>query len=141
MAEAGSEILPERRGGTGIVGGEKQGEHEDQADDAGGADENAEQERKSDGEFAVGYQESDRCCVGENEIAKDRSHERIGAAFGQEFVDPELKAAMQGELRSEDFVLAENEEEDADSDAESSQGTGVKQFGRLWHGRMIDGVG
>jgi len=54
--------------------------------------------------------------VWEDEAAENRRHERVGAAF-EEAVDPELKAAVKSELGSEDFVLAENEEEDADADA------------------------
>jgi hypothetical protein len=63
--------------------------------------------------------------VGEHEIAKDGGHERVGAAFIQEFVDPKLKAAVQREFGAEDFVLGEDQEEGADTDAEEGQGAEV----------------
>lgn len=130
MAETRAEILPSRGGSSGIVRGEEKREHEKESAYAGWADEHAEDERKPHGEFAVGYEEGDGRGVGKNEIAKERGHEGVGAAFGQELVDPELKTAVQGELRAEDFVLAEDEEEDADGDAESGQGARVAQLGR-----------
>jgi len=40
---------------------------------------------------------------------------------------------VQGELRAEDFVLAEDEEEDAYADAEHGEGAGVG----IVHGGMI----
>ena len=137
MAQAGAEVLPEGGGGAGVVGGEEQGEHIDQAGDAGGADEDAEEEGEPDGEFAVGHQEGDGRGVGENKIAEDLGHEGIGAAFGEKLVDPELKAAVQRELRAEDFVLGEDEEEEADADAEKSEGAGVARVGGKRHGEMI----
>ncbi|HET8967360.1 MAG TPA: hypothetical protein VFN20_14130 [Candidatus Acidoferrum sp.] len=36
-----------------------------------------------------------------------------------------MKAAMQSELRPEDFVLPENQEKNADADAKKSQGASV----------------
>jgi hypothetical protein len=60
--------------------------------------------------------------VGKDEIAEDGSHEGVGSAFGKEFVDPELKAAVQRELGGEDFVLGEDQEEEGDADAEYGQG-------------------
>jgi hypothetical protein len=55
--------------------------------------------------------------VGKNETPEDRGHEGIGAALFEEAVDPELEAAVKRELRAEDFVLAEDEEKEADADA------------------------
>jgi hypothetical protein len=46
--------------------------------------------------------------VGKNEIAQHRDHKRVCAAFGEEFVNPELKSAVQRKLRAEDFVLGED---------------------------------
>jgi hypothetical protein len=63
--------------------------------------------------------------VREDEIAEEGGHEGIGSAFGEEFVDPELKAAVQRELGGENFVLGEDQEEDGDADAEYGQGAGV----------------
>jgi len=52
-----------------------------------------------------------------NEAAEDGGHERICAALVEKAVDPELKAAVKRELRSEDFVLPKDEEEETDADA------------------------
>ena len=117
VAQAGAEVLPEWRSRAGIVGGEEQSKHEDKAANAGGPDENAQNERKPDREFAVGDQERDRRRMRKDEVAQYRRHQRIGAALREKFVNPELKAAMQGKLCAEDFVLAEDEEEDANTDA------------------------
>jgi hypothetical protein len=125
-------------GGAGVVGGEEQDEHEDQAGDAGGAHEDAEEEGESDGKFAVGNEEGDRCGVREDEIAEEGNHEGVGAAFGEEFVDPELKAAVQGEFSTEDLVLGEDEEEETDADAEESEGAGVLGVGGKRHGGMTN---
>src|SRR5260370_16458267 len=118
MAEAGAEILAEGGGGAGIVRGEEQREHVEEAAEAGGAHQDAEDEREPDGEFAVSDEEGDGRGVRQNETAKNRRHEGIRAAFGEEFADPELKAAVKGELRAKDFVFAKIEEEEADADPE-----------------------
>jgi hypothetical protein len=54
--------------------------------------------------------------VPEYETLEHRHHEGVSARF-EETVDPELKAAAQRELRAEDFVLGENQEQHADGDA------------------------
>jgi len=125
MAEAGAEVLPEGSGGAWIVGGEEKSKHEDQAAGAGGADGNAEKERESDGEFAVRDEKGDGRGVGEDEVKQNGRHERIRGAVGEEFVDPELKAAVKSEFGAEDFVLGEDEEERAHADAQSSESAGV----------------
>jgi len=125
MAEAGAEISPEGDGGAGIVRGEEQRKHIDQAAEAGGAHQDAEDEREADGEFAVRDEEGDGGGVRQDETAKNRGHEGVGAAFGEEFADPELKAAVKRELRAEDFVFAKIEEEEADADAERGERAGV----------------
>jgi len=125
MAEAGAEILPEGGGGAGIVGREEQREHEDEAAEAGGAHEDGEDERDPDSEFGVSDEEGDGRGVRQDEPAKNRRHERVGAAFGEEFADPELKAAVKRELRAENFVFAKIEEEEADADAKRGERTGV----------------
>jgi len=43
----------------------------------------------------------------------------------QESIDPELKTAMQSELRAEDLVLPENEKQTANRYAQSRQGKSV----------------
>src|SRR5882762_9122145 len=67
--------------------------------------------------------------VGWDEVAEGGDHEGVGAAFGEEFVDPELKAAVQGEFCAEDFVLGEDEEEEAHADAEDGEGARVLGVG------------
>jgi len=74
--------------------------------------------------------------VGEDEIAEDGGHEGVGSAFGEEFVDPELKAAVESELGGKNFVLGEDQKEEADADAEDGQGAGVLGIGGR-HGWMI----
>jgi len=63
--------------------------------------------------------------VGEDETPEDRGHEGIGAALFEEAVDPELEAAVKRELRAEDFVLAEDEEKEADADAQNGERAGI----------------
>jgi hypothetical protein len=125
MAEAGAEILPEGGGRAGIVRGEEQREHVKEAAEAGGAHEDTEDEREPDGEFAVSDKESDGRGVRQDETAKYRRHERVSAAFGEEFADPELKAAVKRELGAENFVFAKIEEEEADGNAERGERAGV----------------
>src|SRR5690242_2876834 len=126
MAKACAEVLPDRRGRTGIVGREEQSEHEDEAAKAGGANEDAKRKSDADGQLAVGHKEGDGRGVRQDESAENRSHERVGAALFEEAVNPELKAAVKSELSGEDFVLAEDEEEEADADPKNSHGTGVQ---------------
>ena len=57
------------------------------------------------------------------EASEDGGHEGIGATLFEEAVDPELKTAVKCELCAKDFVLAEDEEEDADADAQNGQRT------------------
>ena len=57
----------------------------------------------------------------EDKATEDGCHEGIGAALFEEAVDPKLEAAVKSELRAEDFVLAEDEEEDAYADAQNGQ--------------------
>jgi hypothetical protein len=53
----------------------------------------------------------------QDEVAQNRHHEGIGAAFVEKLIDPVLKAAVEGELTTEDFVFTEDQKEDADGDA------------------------
>jgi len=57
---------------------------------------------------------------GEDEAAEDGHHERISASV-EEFVDPELKAAVKSKCCAEDFVLAEYQEKNTHADAEQGQ--------------------
>lgn len=124
MTQAGAEVLPEGRSRTGIVGRKEHGQHEDEPADACWAHEDAEDESKPNGEFRVSHQESDRRGVRKHESAKHRGHERVGAAL-EESVDPILEAAVKSELRAENFVLAENQEEYSDGDAQHGERAGV----------------
>ena len=110
--------MPQRRGGTWIVGREKQRQHKDKSGSASRANKDAQNQCEADGEFAVGHQERDRRRTVQYKSAENRFHERIGAAFAEEFIDPELKAAVQRELRSEDFVLRKDKEKKSDADTQ-----------------------
>src|SRR5260370_39139443 len=54
MAEACSEILPKRRSHAGIVRREKQGQHEDEAAETGGAHQDSKNESEPDCKFLDG---------------------------------------------------------------------------------------
>jgi len=51
----------------------------------------------------------------------------------KKFVNPKLKTAVQGELRTEYFVLAENQKESADAYAQQGQGSTVAILCQLGH--------
>lgn len=121
MIERASEVLPERDVRPGVVRGKQQREHINQPANAGRAHQDAQHEREPDGQFAVGDEESDGPGVREDEILQHGHHKGISAAAVEEAVDPELEAAAEGELRAKDFVLAENQEEHADSDAQPGE--------------------
>src|SRR5215510_278128 len=120
MAEAGAEVLPEGRSCPGIIRRKKQSQHENEAADAGRAHENAENQRNSNGEFPVSYKKSNRGSVCKHESTKHRRHERVNTAF-EKLVNPELETAVKGELRAEHLVLAEDQKEDADTDAKDCE--------------------
>lgn len=125
VSEAGAEVLPEGHARARIIGGKQESEHKDQTAQAGWADQDAERQGEADGKLAIGDQERDGGGVREDEPFQDGDHERVGAALGEEFVDPELKAAVQSELRAENLVLAEDQKKYADGDAKEDQGSGV----------------
>ena len=75
--------------------------------------------------------------MGENEIAEDGNHEGVGATFGEELVDPELKTAVQSELSGKDFVLGEDQEEYAYADTKKRQSSEVPGIRREWHAGII----
>ena len=136
LAEAGAEVLPEGGVLAGVARGEKKSEHEDEAADAGGANEDAQDEGDADGELAVSDEEGDGSGVREDEAAEGGDHEGIGAAI-EKAVDAILKAAVKSELGAEDFVFAEDEEEDADGDAKESEGAGVLGVGGRYAGHSV----
>jgi len=76
--------------------------------------------------------------VREDEATEDGCHEGIGAALFEEAVDPKLEAAVKGKLCTEDFILAEDEEEDADADAQNGQRAGIDVIVRAFRD---DGLG
>ena len=75
--------------------------------------------------------------MGENEIVEYGGHEGVGAAFGEELVDPELKTAVQSELRVQDFVLGEDQEKYAYADTEKRQSSEVPGIRRERHAGII----
>jgi hypothetical protein len=62
--------------------------------------------------------------VGEHKTTENGGHEGVSSAF-EKFVDPELEAAMKGEARAENFVLAEDQEKYADADAQQGECVGI----------------
>src|SRR5580658_3332588 len=93
VAQACTEILPERGIATGIVRGKKKRQHEEQAARTGCANENAEGERQADRKFGVCDEECNWSGVRQDEAFEDGHDERISAAFLQPLVNPELKSA------------------------------------------------
>lgn len=135
MVEAGAEVLPERRVRPGVIGGKQQRKHEDQAGDARRPDQNSEGQCQTDREFTVGDQEGNRRGVWKDKTAQDRNHERIGGIVFQELVNPELEAAMKGEVSGEDFVLGEHEKQEAHRYAEKGKRALIGNDGGRGHGR------
>lgn len=117
MAERCAEVLPEGRVSAGIVRRKQQREHVNDSGDAGWANQHARTEREADREFSVAGKQRDGRCMRQDEVAQNRHHEGIGAAFVEKLIDPVLKAAVEGELTTEDFVFTEDQKEDADGDA------------------------
>jgi len=68
---------------------------------------------------------------------EDGDHEGVGAAFGEELVDPELKTTVQGELSGQDFVLGEDQEKYPYADTQKRQSSEVPGIRREWHEGMI----
>src|ERR1700719_2891144 len=107
MIERRSEVLPERCIPSGIICREQQSEHVQQPEGAGGTNKHAERQRQTDGHLAVSHQKRDRRRMAQHKTAKQGNHERVRAVF-YKFVDPELKSAVQRELRSKYLVLPKN---------------------------------
>jgi len=131
VAERRAEVLPERSRSAGIVGREKQRNHENEPAHAGGADQQAEDKTQSDGKFAVGDEKSDGRGVRQDEVAENGHHERISPTAIEEAIDPKLKAAVQRKRGAEDLVLAEDQEEQADTNTKEREGLRVAFQGRV----------
>src|SRR6266404_5079152 len=123
---------------TGIVGRKQQRQHIKKSEKAGRTNPYPDQERHTDCQLAVSHQECDCRSVRKNKSAKHRNHEWISAVF-QEFVDPELKSAVQRELRAKNLVLAENQKQNSHANSQKCQGLGISQrFGICgWHRRSF----
>jgi len=61
----------------------------------------------------------------QHEVLQDRDYKRIRSAVLKEAVDPRLKSAAERELRSEDFVLREDQKQAADCYPQCSKGNRV----------------
>src|SRR5439155_25289486 len=120
MAEARAKVLPEGRSRAGVVRREEQREHENQTAETCGADEDAENERGPERQFAISYQEGDGSGVWKNEAAQSGRHEGVSSAL-EELVDPELKAAVKCEGGAENFVLTEDQEKNPYPNSEQSK--------------------
>jgi len=59
-----------------------------------------------------------------NQAAQHRNHERVGSVL-EKLVDPELKSAVQRELRAKHFVLREDQEKNSHRDAQEGQRSGI----------------
>src|SRR5260370_24422208 len=105
MVEAGAEILPERRSCTRIVRREEHGQHEEEAEEACGTHENAENERYPDRQFTVSHEEGDGCSVRKNKTTQNGRLEGVWPTL-EKFVDPALEAFMKTESRTTDIILA-----------------------------------
>src|SRR6266496_6696363 len=117
MIERRAEVVPRRRTRSGIVRRKEKCQHVDEPADARRSDQEPKHESQADGQLPVRDEECDGGPVGEDEPAQHWNHERIGATFDKA-VYPALKAAAQRKLSPEDLVLAENEEENTDCDAQ-----------------------
>src|SRR5207245_10633735 len=116
-------------------GGEQQRQTKEEPTERRGAHQDAEGEREPDRQFTIGYEESDGSGVREDEAAKNGRHEWIRPAFGEEFVNPELKSAMQSKLRAENLVFAKDQEQNAEADAKDGQGLSIATAGVRFRGR------
>ena len=124
MIQRRSEILPECGVGAWVVRREQQRQHVSQTTHAGGTDQHSKHKRETDCQLATSYEDRKKLRVRQHEVSQDRCHERI-RPVSEETVDPELKTAVQRELRAEDFVLGKNQEQDSDCDAQKGQSSCV----------------
>jgi len=120
MTQACAEVLPEGRSRTGIVRREEHGEHQEETAEACGTHQDAQNEPEPDGQFAVRYQEGDARSVRKDKATENGRHERVSASL-EEFVDPELKAAVKMKCCAENLVLAENHKKNTYTDAQQGQ--------------------
>jgi len=127
--QGGPEVLPEHRIRARVIRREQEGQHVEQSAAASDANPQPEHEREPNGELAVCYEERDRVAVRQYEASEDRHHEGIRAVLRKKPLDPALEATAKHEFTSEDLVLAECQEEEADGDSESGQGTVIPTQG------------
>src|SRR5438876_4993266 len=120
MAEARAEVLPEGRSRAGIVRGEEHGEHENEAAETCRTYQDSENQRDTNRQFAISYQEGDSPGVREDEAAQNGRHEGVSSAL-EESVDPELKAAVKSKCSAENFVLTEDQEKNPYPNSEQSK--------------------
>src|SRR4029077_2535086 len=105
---------------SGIGRGKKEGQHEYEAKPARRAHQDAENQSQTDRQLAIGDEESERGRVRQDKTPEHRNHEGIGAVR-KESGDVPSKPAAQGELSAENFVLSEDQEEDAHGDAKEGE--------------------
>src|SRR5271155_1062925 len=99
VAERSSEVLPEWRPGSRIVGRKQQRQHEENPEDTCQAHLNTQHQTKTNRELSVSDEKCDGRGVRQHQAAQHGYRERVGTVY-QKAVDPELKAAVQRELRA-----------------------------------------
>src|SRR5258708_39364040 len=104
VGEAGAEILPERRSCSRIVRREEHGQHEEEAEEACGTHENAENERYPGRQFTVSHEEGDGCSVRKNKTTQKGRHKGVMPTL-EKFVDPDLQAAVKRKSLTDALVL------------------------------------
>src|SRR5260370_1743800 len=120
MIQRAAEVLPEGCVRSGIICREQQGKQIDQCRSARGTNKYTEHKGHTDGQLAVRNQKCDWRRMGQHKSAEHRNHKRVSAVF-QKFVDPELKTAVQSELRSENLVLRKDQEKNSYRNTQESQ--------------------
>ena len=71
----------------------------------------------------------------QDEVLQDGNHERVRGPVVEEAIDPPRKAAMQGELGTEDFVLSEDQKQAPYCHPQTREGSRVSMVGieRFFH--------
>ena len=130
--EGGTEVLPERRLGTGIVGGEEEEEHHGEAAEASPADHDAGEETDGDEQLGEADDGGEDDGMGEDQVSQKRLHEGVGALI-EEAADVRGHAATPDKAGAGEFVLGEDEEDEADGDAQEGE-----CFGLLFRSAHLD---
>jgi hypothetical protein len=107
---------------AGKIGGEKKRRHEQEAERTSRLHENSEDEGEANCEFAVSNEEGYGSCERENDFLQYRDKNGIGRTAVEKGMDPVFESAVQGELGSEYFVFAEDDEDASDTDSEDRNG-------------------